>query len=69
MAKKRKTSVPLESQSLACADNTAPIAVMHPPEYYTTLVSGIVCRKCGYELPEMTMAQHLDTPTHLQHEC
>ena len=30
-------------------------------EYYnTTLVSGIVCKKCGIELPQMLMSEHLD---------
>ena len=34
----------------------------HPimPNYNTTLVSGIVCNKCGVELPQMLMSEHLD---------
>jgi hypothetical protein len=26
----------------------------------TTIVRGIICKKCGHELPPMTMRQHLD---------
>jgi len=40
-----------------------PKKILPKPKRYniqTTIVTGIVCTLCGYELPPMTMKDHLD---------